>query len=255
MTFYLQQHRNPHGPHYYEARKEPVLAIVMHVTAGLQGRPDRADTSAEQTAKYAASTERKVSWHSSSDTDSFFQLLPDSATAFHCQGYNSCTVGHEISKRDVSWTDESPKWVAETLDMAAACLRGRAAKLRVPVRRASRSELDAAREHFRRTGLARPVGFLAHGDLDPERRRDPGPDFPWTRFLALFGTPAAPDSKEFSVMDKETRAYLDARFGALEGGPRRPDRTDSDPRTISLADVYTLVEKIDKRLTALEGKG
>lgn len=190
--YYLKQHPNRHGPHYYESRKEPVLAIVMHVTAGLQGRPDAADSSAERTAQYAATTDRPVSWHSSSDTDSHFLLLPDTATAFHCQGYNSCTVGHEISKGDVSWSDESPQWVTETLGMAVASLRPRAAALRVPIRRATRAELDAARDRYRRTGKAEPVGFLAHGDLDPDRRSDPGPDFPWSRFFDLL----TPDSED-----------------------------------------------------------
>lgn len=27
-------------------------------------------------------------------------------------------------------------------------------------------------------------GFVAHGDLDPDRRTYPGADFPWERFLA-----------------------------------------------------------------------
>lgn len=232
-SYYLKKHRNPHGPHYYETRKEPVLAIVMHVTAGLQGRPDDADSSAERTARYAATTDRPVSWHSSSDTDSHFQLLPDSATAFHCQGYNSCTVGHEISKRDVSWSDETPQWVSESLSMAAASLRPRAASLGVPVRRASRAQLDAARARYRRTGKAEPVGFLAHGDLDPDRRRDPGPDFPWSRFFDLLTHTQEEDDMPLSDEDVKKVAKAAADLvrkdivTLLRGSPNHPHHLTS----------------------------
>lgn len=180
MGYYLLDRDTRRGS-YYTTRRGSVLAVVMHVTAGLQGRPTGADSSAEQTAKYAATTDRAVSWHSGSDTDSHLQLLPDSYTAFHVQGYNSRTVGHEISKRDVVWADEDPGWVTETLTQAADCLRPRVAALGIPLRWATRDELDRA---IATNG--RPVGFVDHSALDPSRRSDPGKDFPRARFLSLF---------------------------------------------------------------------
>lgn len=180
MSAYLLDHPNPSGPNYYDTRRGSILAIVVHVTAGLQGLPRGADRSAEDTARYAATTDRDVSWHSGSDRDSYLQLLPDSYTAWHCHGYNSRTIGHEISKRDVTWADEDPTWVTGTLEMAAACLAPRARLLGIPLRHASKSELDRA---IATNG--KPVGFIGHDVLDPTRRRDPGPDFPWRRFLEL----------------------------------------------------------------------
>lgn len=81
-------------------------------------------------------------------------------------------------------------------------------------------------------------------DLDAQRRRV-------HRLLAAQDTPVP---EEFTVMDKDTRAYFDAAFRRLEGGPRTPDRTDTNPQAISLADLLTAIERVEKRLTALEGK-
>lgn len=182
--YYLLDHPNPHGEHFYRTRKRPVLAIVVHITAGLEDLQG-ADTSAERTAAYAASTDRSVSWHSGSDSDSFLRLLPDTYTAWHATAYNSSTYGHEISKRDITWADEPDEWVARTLVNAAAALRPVATEYGVPARRATRAELDRAIAEYDRTGVAKPVGFVAHADLDPTRRSDPGADFPWQTFLGL----------------------------------------------------------------------
>lgn len=182
QPYYLLENRNPNGDNFYPTRRGPVLACVVHVTAGLQGRPEVADSSAERTAAYAASTDREVSWHSGSDTDSNFLLLPDSYTAYQCQGYNSITIGHEISKRDVSWADEDPAWVTETLVQAAMCLRPRLLALHIPFVHATKRQLDLAK------GTGKPVGLISHSQLDPTRRSDPGPDFPWDRFIKLLGT-------------------------------------------------------------------
>ena len=66
--------------------------------------------------------------------------------------------------------------------------------------------------------------------------------------------PAREPTTQEDPMTPELRTYLDARFAALEGGPRRPDRTDTNTQTISLADVLTAVERVEKRLTALEAR-
>lgn len=191
MSYFLLDNRNP-LENYYTTRRMPILATVVHVTAGLQGLAIRADSSAEQVSRYASTTDRQVSWHSGSDTDSHLELLPDSYTAFHCQGYNSCTIGHEISKTDVLWADEDPAWVTETLDQAAACLKARALAHKIPLRHATKAELDAAIAHWKLTGEAKPVGFVDHSRLDPTRRKDPGEDFPWMRFFNRMASPPPP---------------------------------------------------------------
>lgn len=218
MGAYLLDHPNPRGEHFYRTRRGSVLAIVVHITAGLQDLDGRDDHSAEGTAAYAATTGRAVSWHSGSDSDSALDLLPSSFTAWHCVGYNSRTYGHEISKAGPDWRGMPGSWIEATLARAAGHLGPKARELGVPVRKATKAELDAA---IARNGA--PVGFVGHHELDPSRRADPGrvgnvDTFPWSRFLALAGNPAAirpPRSRRSPMFSPPVSVVdaLDAPFG------------------------------------------
>lgn len=181
---------NPHGNHYHPTRRRPILAIVEHVTAGLEDLDATDDHSAESTARYAASTDRAVSWHQGTDTDSTVVLLPDTYTAFHVHNYNSCTLGREISKRHTDWRSMPAKWVARTLHQASISDAEWCLAHDIPVRKATQAELDAAITLYRSTGEVRPVGFIGHWELDEHRRSDPGrhgavDTFPWSRYLAM----------------------------------------------------------------------
>ena len=204
MTPFLLANPNPHGPHYYPSRRGTVLAIVVHVTAGLEDL-DGNDGSAEATARYAATTTRPVSWHSGSDTDSAFDLLPADYTAFHCQGYNSRTYGHEISKRTADWRSMAPSWIDATLHQAARHLAVKARELGVPLRHATRQEVNDA---IARNGP--PVGVVGHHQLDPARRFDPGlignvDTFPWASFLELVHRYQQPQQEDDMFTDEDRR--------------------------------------------------
>lgn len=187
MTYYLLDNPNPHGDHFYRTRRGSVLACVVHITAGLQDLDGQDDQSAERTALYASTTDRAVSWHSGSDADSNLLLLPDNYTAFHVKGYNSRTIGHEISKANVDWSIVPEEWIAATLFQAAESLRPRLKALGIPIRHAAKAELDKAIK----TG-GKPVGLIDHSLLDPTRRSDPGKNFPWLRFLNLLADAHSP---------------------------------------------------------------
>lgn len=239
--FYLLDRANPNGPHFYPTRRNKLIAIVVHITAGLEDLDLRGDDmSAENTARYAATTDRAVSWHSGSDSDTWVQLLPAGYTAFQAVNYNSSTYGHEISKTDVSWNDEPAEWVTRTLRNAALGVGGSgglAAVARahgIPFRRATRADVD------RGISTGTPVGFVAHSDLDPARRRDPGDDFPWTRFLSLMaGPPPVPPTTSGGFMSDlssaEQRRILElAEANARVLGPLAQRVADIERRQLAI---------------------
>jgi hypothetical protein len=202
MGFYLLDRRNPYGDHFYPTRNKPLLAIVGHITAGLEDLDTVDDHSAENTAAYAGNTDRDVSWHSGSDTDSWVNLLPATYTAWHVVNYNSCTYGHEISKKHTDWRVMSPDWVTKTLRNAAVGpdgsggLRKVALENRIPLRKATRAELDREIANFNAGRPWTPVGFISHAELQPADRTDPGlvgriDTFPWDRFFAFMTGPTS----------------------------------------------------------------
>ena len=188
----LLDRSNPTGPNYYTRRNRPMLVYVVHITAGLQDFDTVDDNSAEGVVAYAQTTTRDVSWHVSTDSDSTIQLLPPEYTAWHVTNYNSGGYGHEISKLNTDWRvgPNAPlAWRAKTLDQAARHAAKIAVQYRIPIRWATRSEVD---REFAKGSAGAPVGFIGHWELDPTRRDDPGrlpgtstDTFPRDEFLSL----------------------------------------------------------------------
>jgi hypothetical protein len=193
--FYLLDNPNRHGPHYYTSRRSPLLHIVLHITAGLEDLDGVDDQSAEKTARYAATTSTKVSWHAAADSDSCFYLLPAKYTAFHCVGFNASGYGLEISKRNTRWAGMPAAWTEATLRHAAKVLAPVVKAHGIPLKRLTKAQAQAGQK-----------GFLYHSDADPSRRSDPGADFPLARLFALIEaeltppTPAEPTRRPISMV-------------------------------------------------------
>lgn len=278
MGFYLLDRRNQNGDHFYTSRREPLLAIVVHVTAGAEDLDTLNDLSAENVAGYAATTDRDVSWHTGSDSDSWVDLLPSSYTAWHATDYNSCTHGHEISKRTTDWRPMSKVWVDKTLRMAAlgpdgkSGLRAIAVRHNIPLRWATKAELDAQRANFRAGRPWKPVGFITHAELQWADRRDPGyvteggqtfDTFPRDKFMGLLNLQEEDDMKDdersalFRIRDAiesdlvainwRTHA-LTHGFGTIQGGPDKGQRVESADK------LYELLNLI-RRLVSLVPAG
>ena len=171
---------NRHGAKHHPTRREcrhgippddlPHL-VVVHTAESL---PDYTapDLGAERVARYASDTHRNVSWHATVDSDSAIRMLPDDHTAWHVRGYNRCSVGVEIATQAHRWSTAPPEWVEAVLDRTAQVVASWCKEHSLEARR-----LDS--------GSTSGRGIVAHRDLDPMRRSDPGDRFPWTRFLEL----------------------------------------------------------------------
>lgn len=200
--FYLLDHPNPNGDHFYTTRRKKIKGQVMHITAGLEDIDLLGpDNSAEGVVRYAATTDREVSWHSSSDTDSYIYLLPYNYTAFQCINYNSSTAGHEISKLETNWTDDNPEVVKRRLIKAADAIRPNMLAYGIPFRKATKAELDHA---IATDGP--PVGLISHWELDPDRRSDPGlshgvDTFPWDQFISILKDGTQPEKDGLDMAD------------------------------------------------------
>jgi hypothetical protein len=218
MGYLLLDDPNPNGDHFYPTRNRKLLAIVMHITAGLEDLDGVDDHSAENTAQYCRTTSTEVSWHSGSDTDTWVTLLPATYTAWHASAYNSPTYGHEISKKHTDWRTMSDRWVASTLFVAAAGLKSVAQAYGIPLRKATRAELD---REIAKGAAGTPVGFISHSEVQPADRTDPGwvngvDTFPWARFFALMT-----EEDDMQLTDRMKNAFgtlptLEQVFSAID---------------------------------------
>lgn len=163
---------------YYTSRNKPVLGIVLHVTAGLQdlGMVGN-DPSAEGTIKFGQNTTGDASWHAIADTDTAKTCLPSTYTAWQVKGYNSPTVGIEISNLDAKWDNKPAKWVEATLRNAAQLAAMYVKKYDLPLTLSKKAAVDTA------LSAGKKFGFSYHMWLNPATRSDPGVTFPWSQFI------------------------------------------------------------------------
>ena len=167
--FFLLDNKNPNGKKYYPSRTKKVAYIVIHTAENL---PDIAppDLGAEAVARYLAATPRDASAHENVDTDSFVRLLPDDYTAWAAKGANADGWHLEICTQAAKWAALPVEYRDRLYRQAAARARRAALELGVPLVR---------------TVVGGAPGFLAHADIDPARRSDPGKGFDWDYFMSL----------------------------------------------------------------------
>jgi hypothetical protein len=110
------------------------------------------------------------------------QLVRYSDEAFHdATGSNPHSYGVSAACQAAKWLDYSQEWRNATVtNMARAAaryalwLKSRSGIV-VPAQRITRPESED-----------REPGFISHAARDPDRRTDPGKDFPWTFFLSQY---------------------------------------------------------------------
>jgi N-acetyl-anhydromuramyl-L-alanine amidase AmpD len=148
--------------------------VVIHTMEA----PERLDT-AEAVARWFARGDVEVSAHYCVDGDSVVQCVQESDVAWHARGGNARSIGIELA----GYAGQGPKGWDDDYSWAVL---GRAATLtaevcdrhRIPVRRRRAVDLRRGRR-----------GITGHVDVSEAFRKsdhwDPGPAFPWERFLRL----------------------------------------------------------------------
>lgn len=183
--YYLLDHPNPNAPAYDDGCywgkptiDEPPRVIVVHTTEGWADIIEP-DMGAENVAQWFATNDVEASYHTLVDSDSTVRCLPaglDGTTAhkaWHCYGYNWCSLGVSFATRAAQWPTLPADWIEAALDRAADEVAAWCRRWSIPAEQITKADVDAGRS-----------GITSHGALNPGDRTDPGADFPWITFLA-----------------------------------------------------------------------
>jgi N-acetylmuramoyl-L-alanine amidase len=180
---YLDDHP-PARRQFYCPRRDGTQPSGVVVVHDCENTTDTVgvDTGAEAVARFIATRDTPGSYHDLVDSDSVIQLVRYECEAFHdATGTNRHSYGVSGAYRHSQWLALPQSWRDACVhNMAVAA--GRYARwlknrrgIVIPARRIT---VTAARN--------RVPGFISHAELDPDRRTDPGPHFPWPQFLAEF---------------------------------------------------------------------
>jgi len=204
MNYYLLDHPNPNGDHFVRTSVRQVRGIVIHTAENVADTVGP-DGGAEAVANYGATAARSVSWHATVDKDSIIYMLPDEYTAYHVIGYNNSTLGIEQACQSAKWNTYPPEWVDGTIANTAKVVGDWCEKYRIPKKRITKAEFDSGAK-----------GIMAHADLDPLRRSDPGADYPWDLlFEKMEDDMALSDEDIQKIAEKVWQARLGPSVGNI----------------------------------------
>lgn len=220
---YLQDNPPTRSQFRLPRRATPTGAIGVHTAEN--GGAGAAGT-AEAVAGFIQRRTDPGSYHAITDESEWIHLIPYEAEAFgEGTGGNRWTLHLSFACRTTDWATMPDDRRKRMLDMGARAAADMARWIHtehgitVPARLITAAEYRAGRP-----------GFISHAALDPGRRSDPGSDFPWATFFALFAyhmeTPDMADTeKPFAAEVNEALQLLTEHAGytgALDGlfGPK-----------------------------------
>lgn len=152
---------------------DDIERIVMHTT---EGGPERSDF-AEDIASFFAAPSTSVSAHYVVDNNSVVQCVKETDVAFHALGDNDQSIGIELAGKAgqsrEQWEDDYSR---AQLELAAQLVADICKRRSIPPKRLTNEQLRDRRR-----------GIVSHKQVSDEFgegiRSDPGPNFPWSKFL------------------------------------------------------------------------
>lgn len=162
------------SPNFTPADSRAITVVVIH-TMEIAERKH----AAESCARWFATPTAEVSAHYCVDADAVIQCVHENDIAWHARGGNTNSVGIELAgfarQGPADWHDAYSRAVVER---AARLASEVCARYGIPIRRIKAADLVAGRR-----------GITSHADVSAAFKKsdhwDPGPSFPWTRFLQL----------------------------------------------------------------------
>lgn len=161
----------------------PVDSIVIHTT----------ETTFDRTLEIFLRPSSQVSAHFViAPNGHIVQMVDTASRAWHATYYNSRSVGIEM----VGYADSSSTWNDDNLAALMDLLAWLATAYDVPLVHPTGNAYDFSNDQLNYAGL------VAHGQVQPWNRTDPGPYFPWD--LVLAGTQTRIDA----VPEPSTLAFV-----------------------------------------------
>lgn len=177
----------------------PVARVVIHATCPDVGYPSASKAGrAESTAKYFQSTSRAASAHYVVDISTTVQCLSEQTVGYHAPP-NAHSIGVEICADGGSRASFSnpahaytrAQWLSPqvwpAVERAATLTRDICDRHHIPLRRLTTAQVKAGEK-----------GICGHDNVSDAFHQsdhdDPGPNFPWDRFMAAVGGTTSGDN-------------------------------------------------------------